>query len=290
MKKLFLLLLPFSLWAHTLFVLFDVGETVALTPVAKELEERGEKVTLLKFDPKTRDRYEPLPECDLIGYDIDTLIVGDASYLQLQFVKAYKGVAKTFCYYDNPLEIDKIPYAPLIREFEQEVDLFLVPSGFAATTSNAHQLEIVGNPDLDLFEVAVQSISEIPGRVTYFGGYDVDYEAAFQAFVATYKDYQGEVIIRPHPKTSGDLEEKWTQGTSLVVGESLSAIEAIGCSEFIIIHRSSIGTKAAIAGKKVFSIDSGGEIKEVNHSRKSLNVPSGATEKIADLLSQKKPR
>ncbi|QVL57026.1 MAG: hypothetical protein KFB93_06500 [Simkaniaceae bacterium] len=284
MKKILLFLFPFSLWAQTLFVLFDAGETVALSPVANELKERGEEVTILKFDPKTRDRYQPLLQEDIEGYAPDVLVVGDASYLQLQFVKAYKGNAKTVCYYDNPLEIERIPYVDLIREFEKEVDLFLVPSGLAASSSHAPKCLIVGNPDLDFFENEIQSISVSPGRITYFGGYDCDYEEAFKAFVAVYKDYQGEVIVRPHPKTDGDLEKKWTQGTSIIVGESLSTIEAIGCSERIIIHRSSIGTKAAIAGKKVFSIESDGTIEEVRHSRQSLNLPSKATLRIADLL------
>ena len=255
MKKLLLMLFPFSLWAQILFVLFDAGETVALTPVAKELEKRGEEVTILKFDPKTRDRYEPLLQDEIEGYAPDVLVIGDASYLQLQFLKTYKGKAKTICYYDNPLEIKRIPYAALIREFEKEVDLFLVPSGLAATSSQSKECQIVGNPDLDLFEEKVQSIPISPRRVTYFGGYDIDYEEAFKAFVAIYKDYSGEVIVRPHPKTEGELERKWSQGTSIKVGEPLSTIEAVGASELIIIHRSSIGTKAAIAGKKVFSIE-----------------------------------
>lgn len=283
MKKLLLLLFPFTLWAQTLFVLFDAGETVALTPVAKELEKRGKEVTVLKFDPKTRNRYAPLSPEEIEKYHPDVLIVGDASYLQLQFLKTFKGKAKTVCYYDNPLEIDKIPYAALIREFEKEVDLFLVPSGLAAESSVAPKWEIVGNPDLDHFEEEIQSIPVCPGRVTYFGGYDSDYEEAFKAFVAIYRDYKGEVVVRPHPTTSGELENKWTEGTPIKVGASLSTLEAVGVSERIIIHRSSLGTKAAIAGKKVFSIESDGSIHEICYTRESLNVPSGAIKKIADL-------
>lgn len=157
----------------------------------------------------------------------------------------------------------------------------------AAKSSSAPKWEIVGNPDLDRFEEEIRSIPVSPGRITYFGGYDSDYEDAFKAFVAIYKDYKGEVVVRPHPKTKGQLERKWTEGTSIKVGESLSTLEAVGISERIIIHRSSLGTKAAIAGKKVFSIESDGSIHEILHTRESLNVPSGATEKIADLLLQK---
>jgi len=287
MKKLLLLLLPICIWANTLFVLFDAGETEALIPVAEELKVRGEEVTVLKFDPKQRDRYEPLPESEILGYDPNVLIVGDASILQLQFVKAYRGKAKTICYYDNLLEIDKIPYAPLIREFEKEVDLFLVSSSLAAQSSKAQSLEIVGNPDLDLFEKKVGEIPVTKGRLTYFGGYDTDYEDAFRAFIEYVLNYEGEVIVRPHPKTDGELERRLTQGTPIKVGESLSSIEAVGRSELIIIHRSSIGTKAAIAGKKVLSIESDGKIQEVKQTRETLNVPAGATERILVLLSQK---
>ncbi|WP_316357954.1 hypothetical protein [Candidatus Neptunichlamydia sp. REUL1] len=42
------------------------------------------------------------------------LVVGDAPIGKLEYVRAFKGKSKTVCYYDNALEIDRIPYAELI--------------------------------------------------------------------------------------------------------------------------------------------------------------------------------
>ena len=133
----------------------------------------------------------------------DVLVVGDASIGQLQYVRAFKGKSKTLCYYDNTLEIDRIPYADLIREFEKEVDLFLVPSALAAKSRRA-AAHIVGNPDLDRFENKVGEFEVVPGRVVYFGGYDKDYEEAFKAFLELYPD----AIVYPHPKTDGSFRKK----------------------------------------------------------------------------------
>lgn len=287
MKKLILFLIPFGLWAQTLFVLFDAGETVALTPVAEKLKAQGEEVIVLKYDPKIMDRYEEISDGEIEGYAPDVLVVGDASKVQLQFVRALKGKAEVFCYYDNPLEIDRIPYAPLIREFEKEVDHFLVPSRCAAQSSAARNLQVVGNPDLDLFEEEVGTYHVTPGRVVYIGGYDTDYEEAFHHFVQKFREYEGEVIVRPHPKTDGSLEKRLTEGTSIQVGESLSTTESLGRSELIIIHRSSLGTKASICGKKVISIESDGTFQEVIHTRDSLGFPRESLLRIVELLQQR---
>lgn len=234
MKKLILFLIPFGLWAQT-----------------------------LKYDPKVMDRYEELGV--IKGYSPDVLVVGDASKVQLQFVRALKGKARVFCYYDNPLEIDRIPYAPLIREFEKEADYFLVPSRCAAQSSAARNLQVVGNPDLDLFEEEVGTYDVTPGRVVYIGGYDTDYEEAFCHFVQKFRNHKGEVIVRPYPKTDGSLEKRFTEGTSIQVGEALSTAESLGRSELIVIYRSSLGTKASICGKRVLSIESDGTTQEVVH-------------------------
>lgn len=287
MKKLILFLVPFALWGQTLFVLFDAGETLALTPVIERLKEKGEEVLVLKYDPKTMDRFERLPEEEVASYAPDVLVVGDASQAQLQFVQALKGKAEIFCYYDNPLEIDRIPYAELIRTFEKKVDHFLVPSRCAAQSSSAKNPTVVGNPDLDFFEAEVENYPITPGRVVYIGGYDIDYEEAFKHFVKKFQAYEGEVVVRPHPKTDGSLEKRLTEGTLIQVGESLSTVESLGRAELVVIHRSSLGTKASLCGKKVLSIESNGEAVELSYSRESLGVPHGAVALIEDLLQQK---
>lgn len=290
MRKLLALLLPFALWAQIIFVLFDAGETVSLMPVINELMDRGEEVVTLKFDPRVIDRYAKLPEEEVSKYRGEVFVVGDASTLQLQFVEANRGRARIYCYYDNPLEIDRIPYAPLIREFEKKADYFLVPSKCAAMSSKAENPMIVGNADLDLFEETLSQYEVTPGRVTYIGGYDADYEQAFCHFSEKYKDYEGQVVVRPHPKSDGALEKKYTEGTTIQVGEALSSMEAVGRSELIVIHRSSLGTKASICGKRVIAIESDGTVADITHTRESLGVPRGAAALFSDLVQQKSLR
>lgn len=269
MKKVLIFLLPFALWADYLFVLHDVGETLALMPVIEELLERGETVEVIRLDPT--DRYSSI-EIERVAPDV--LVVGDASIGQLQYVRAFKGKSKTVCYYDNTLEIDRIPYADLIREFEKEVDLFLVPSALAAKSSCA-AAHIVGNPDLDRFENKVGEFEVVPGRVVYFGGYDKDYEEAFKAFLELYPD----AIVYPHPKTDGVLERSY--GAHIGKGASL---QAVGEAEIVVVHRSSIGVKAALAGKTAYSVESDGSIHKITTTRASLNVPQDSVHLICDLL------
>ena len=273
MKKLLLFLLPFALWADYLFVLHDVGETVALMPVIKELQERGETVEVIRIDPT--DRYASIEVSCAVP---EVLVVGDTSVGQLEYVRAFKGKSKTVCYYDNALEIDRIPYAELIREFEQEVDFFLVPSALAAKSSHV-KAHVVGNPDLDRFENEVGEFEVVPGRVVYFGGYDKDYEEAFKAFLKFYPD----AIVYPHPKTDGTLE----RGYGAHIGEE-SSLQAVGEAETVVVHRSSIGVKAALAGKTVYSVESDGSLRKITTTRASLNIPRDSVDLICDFLLQKR--
>jgi len=269
MKKLLIFLLPFSLWANYLFVLHDVGETLALEPCIHELRERGELVHVIKLEKK--DRYRKVPIEKIYA---ETLVVGCSSAGQLQYLEAFKGKSKTVCYYDNALEIHRIPYRALIREFERKADHFLVPSITAANSSIRKAL-IVGNADLDKFEEEVGKYEEVKGRVVYFGGYDDDYKEAFKAFISLYP----RAIVYPHPSTDGNLERSF----GAYIGKDPS-IKAVGEAEYVMIHRSSIGVKASIAGKKVYSVDQDGEGDEIQANRNTLGIPYGSTQIICDFL------
>ncbi|MCB1110419.1 MAG: hypothetical protein KDK64_05515 [Chlamydiia bacterium] len=271
MKKLLLFLLPWALWADYLFVFYDVGETVALMPVVEALRERGEEVRVIALE--RGDRYASVEVCEKAP---DVLVVGDASRAQLQYVQAFRGSSKTVCYYDNALEIDRIPYADLIREFEQAVDWFLVPSQKAAASSVVDAI-VVGNPDMDCFEEGVGAYEEIPGRVVYFGGYDDDYEEAFQAALMHFP----EAIVYPHPRTEGRLERSY----GAQIGEA-SSLQAIGEAETVVIHRSSIGVKAALAGKNVWIVEADGAVKLLKLTRETLGIPRDATGLICRLLHE----
>lgn len=268
-------LIPFSIWADYLFVLYDVGETVALKPVMSELIARGEVVRVLTYGG--RERYEELSPEELC--DAEVLVTGTASKIQLQYIQHCSG--KTIAYYDNPLSIETISYAPLIREFENAVDLFLVPSRAAAESSHAEHIEIVGNPDLDQYTDSMP----IQGLITYFGGYDPDYEAAFKAFLNYVAPLDYEVIVRPHPKTDGSLERGLIEGFSHVTleGSDLSAVEAVAQSEIVACHRSSMAVKAASAGKEVICIDSEGNITHPP-TREELGIPSESIQRFLRFL------
>jgi len=102
------------------------------------------------------------------------VITGAASYVQLQCIQYCSG--KKIVYYDNSLEIENLPYAPLVREFEKIADEFWVSSQIAASSSNADDILIVGNPDFDqYFALAGQKPS--CRWITFFGVYDGDYAA-----------------------------------------------------------------------------------------------------------------
>ncbi|NRA90758.1 MAG: hypothetical protein HRU43_06495 [Simkaniaceae bacterium] len=272
MKKLLIFLLPFSLWANYLFVLHDVGETLALEPCINELRERGALVHVIKLEKK--DRYRKVTIEKIYA---KTLVVGCSSAAQLQYLEAFKGKAKTVCYYDNALEIHRIPYHLLIREFERKADHFLVPSLRAASSSIRKSL-IVGNADLDTFEEEVGKYEEVKERVVYFGGYDDDYEEAFKAFISLYP----QATVYPHPSSDGTFE----RSLRAHIGTD-SSIKAVGEAEYVMIHRSSIGIKASIAGKKVYSIDQGGEVDEVQANRNTLGILYGSTQIICDFLQEK---
>ena len=268
-------LIPFSLWGDYLFVLYDVGETVALTPVIHELTARGEEIRVLTYGE--RERYEELSPDALC--DAEVLVTGTASKIQLQYVQHCTG--KAIAYYDNPLSIETISYASLIREFENAAALFLVPSRVAAESSHAKHIEVVGNPDLDQYYGSMP----IQGLITYFGGYDPDYEAAFKAFLNYVAPLDYEVIVRPHPKTDGSLERGLIEGISHVTlgGSDLSAAEAVAQSEIVACHRSSMAVKAACVGKEVICIDAEGNITHPP-TREELGIPSEATQRILRFL------
>ncbi|MGE3715080.1 MAG: hypothetical protein AB7G16_00900 [Simkaniaceae bacterium] len=274
-KVVLFLVFPLSIWGDYLFVLYDAGETVALEPVIEALQKRGEEVEVLRYGMK--GRYEELSLEELS--DADVVVTGTASKIQLQHIQHAQG--KTVAYYDNALPIETLSYALLIREFEEAADLFLVPSQVASASSHAKHVEVVGNPDLDRYQGSEMQ----KGVLTYFGGYDPDYEAAFRAFLNYVAPLEYQVVVRPHPKTDGSLEKKLIEGMpNISLGDPhLSAVEAVAQSEMIVCHRSSMAVKAAAAGKKVLCIDAEGRIT-YPPSREELGIPSDATERIVSFL------
>ena len=279
---LYFIFLPLFAFAKAhLFVLFDAGETYALRPVIEKLIQEGEEVDVLalgtaqKLMPEahtfpgvgpTWDRYASIPEEIFTSYHPEVVILGTASEIQLQFAEAFQDRAIVVAYYDNFNPIEHSNYVDLIREIETLTDLFLVSSELAAKSSHAKNVHIVGNPDIEEMIEQMGKVDSISIKkelgldltkpiVTYIGGYDDDYEEAFSLFVEGIKrfpDYQ--VVICPHPKTNGSLEKKFLK-EACFPGNSLTSAQVVALADVVVCHRSTLGIKSLIAGKKVIFVD-----------------------------------
>lgn len=275
MKKflyLFLLLLPLCGFAKThLFVLFDAGETHALKPVIEDLIDHGETVDVIALGtaqtlmPQARtipevdrswDRYTPLPETSVLeGCSPDVVIIGVASTIQLQVAKAFEGKAKVVAYYDNFNPIHQSVYASLIREIEPHVDLFLTASDKGAASSFAKEVHVVGNPDVEKMIQKLQEYESEPRSIVYIGGYDTDYPEALELFaegMELFPDHQ--LLLCPHPKSDGSLEH--TLFPNAII--SRDSLAAVAQAEVVVCHRSTLGIKSLLAGKKVIFVDPAG--------------------------------
>lgn len=272
MKKflcLLLLLFPLCSFAKThLFVLFDAGETHALKPVIEDLIAHGETVDVLAFGTaqtlypdtltvkqidRSWDRYAPLPDTELLGaYSPDVVIIGVASAIQLQIAKAFEGTATIVAYYDNFNPIDRSVYASLIREIEPHVDLFLTASDKGAASSYAKKTLTVGNPDVEKVIEALQDCDSDSQVIAYIGGYDTDYPEALELFAAVMRQFSGyHLVMCPHPKSDGSLEHHLFPNATFSQ-DSLAAIKQAGV---VVCHRSTLGIKCLLAGKKVIFVD-----------------------------------
>jgi len=278
-----LFLLPIFGFAKThLFVLFDAGETYVLQPVIEDLKAQGEVVDVLALgtsqslmpNAKTLlgvdrfwDRYQMLLETQLedicATYEPEVVTIGVSSKIQLQIAQKFQKKASIVAYYDNFNPIERSVYAPLIREIEAHVDLFLTASEFGAASSHAKEVHVVGNPDLEkmiskINEVDRPTIKEKLGLhptcpvVTYIGGYDTDYEEGLRLFATGmdfYPNYQ--IVICPHPKSDGSLEKSYFQKACFPE----DTIAAIALADVVVCHRSTLGIKSLLAGKKVIFVD-----------------------------------
>lgn len=291
MSRIFFFLLtlfPFFTFAQEggyLFVLFDAGETIALTPVIEELMREGEQVEVLVMGtahnlmPKKRNieevdrrwnRHQLLPEKRLkeilSHYQPQVVVLGVASKIQGQIGAFFRGKAQIIAYYDHFNPIESSPYAELIREIERDVDLFLVPSTIAASSSLAQNIQIVGNPSIEQMIDEIKCVDSLTLKrklglnlnspiMTYIGGYDSDYKEAlclFAKFRSRFSNYQ--LIVCPHPKTNG-LLEKQVFPDGVFLKAPMTSTEAIALADVVICHRSTLGIKALFARKKVIFVD-----------------------------------
>lgn len=258
---LYALFLPLSAFTapECLFVLFDAGETYALRPVIQKCQEEGRDFKVLRrgtaetIDLEIDDRY--FAQNDDLSPKV--VVIGVCCRWQHEMAQKFQKKAKVIAYYDNFNAIDDMPFASLIREIEKEVDLFLVPTPEAARSSRSEHVQIVGQPDLLSFARKLETFPHLPMKkqIAYIGGYDTDYEAAFRLFVRSSEG--NEVVVCPHPKTDGSLERRVLreEGRDDIQVAIQGSTEVIAESSVVVCHRSTLGIKAAFAGKHVIFFD-----------------------------------
>ena len=88
--------------------------------------------------------------------------------------------------------------------------------------------------------------------MAYIGGYDVDYPEALELFASAMQDFPNiQLVMCPHPKSDGSLEQRLFPNATL----SQDSLAAIKQADVVVCHRSTLGIKSLLAGKKVIFVD-----------------------------------
>ncbi len=175
-----------------LFILYDAGETHALTPVMEAMPPTDYKVLVmgtareqiqqaavpaqcirdLHHDFGTQavvDKGAWPRETQLSTEDLnqvskhltaDVIVTGVVSEAQYQLAELYKkSGSKLIGYYDNPhVGLDHFPCSKLLRKFEAFMDTMMVPST-AIAKSFSRPCHVVGQPSLKAWREKVQRIN-----------------------------------------------------------------------------------------------------------------------------------
>jgi len=275
-----------SMYANPyLFVLFDAGETLSLKPVIERLKEEGKQVDVVALGTaplfiadakkiehvdKDWDRNQSLSQKkfhDIFSsYKPETVVIGVASVIQKQVAEYFHKRAQVIGYYDNFGSIEQISYASLVREIEKHLHMLLTASSFGADSSDVKEVHVVGNPDVEIFgnrlkEVDVAKlkkrfkIDEEARVITYVGGYGNDDVLALKILAEGMRSFpQDYLIVCPHPKTDGTLEKRYLPKGQFA-NEGIFSTEGVALADIVVCHRSTLGIKSIMLGKRVIFID-----------------------------------
>lgn len=270
-----------------LFIFFDAGETLALSPVLRDLQSRnvtfkviamataGEVIdippsSLIHLDQShSADRYTPLPD-DTIdrlasAYSVDIVISGMVSKAQHQLLHAFKAKQSQVITYYDPFE--SLKPTSIAFPFLDVADHILVPCETVATSirdlSKGPTVTCVGHPTLEEWVQASLHFHHQPAAkktILYLGGYGPDYDQAFSLFVDAIHSFRSHnIVVALHPKTSGAEERSILRAKGAdyirILPKDVSSITASQSADTIVTHRSSAGVHALFTGKPVIYLD-----------------------------------
>ncbi len=297
-SKVLVFLAALSLFAgektDVLFYLQDAGETYALLPVAKKLEEQGVSTLILvagaaeEIVPKENFPAEKIWTFSDLGIEerIDRawersqtlvqerieqvlealepseVVAGVAYQLQGQVLHAYrKKGTPTFAYWDNFQADGENPYFQTARKVAAAAEKVLVPCKGPFKQDGI----VVGQPTLEAWVDQVQKADLAAIRrklgagaeqklALFVGGYGKEYEEAFLLFSAGIEEGEILYLVQPHPKTGGAFERAHLKSGMRVLSGEISTIEAAAVSGLVICHQSTVAFQAMAAGKAVIHI------------------------------------
>ncbi len=297
-SKMFVFLTALSLFAgektDVLFYLQDAGETYALLPVAKKLEEQGVSTLILAAGAAeeivSRENYPSEKIWTFsnlgIGERVDRawersqtlrperieqvlealepkeVVAGVAYELQGQVLSAYRGKGvPSFAYWDNFQADGENAYFQTARKVAAAAEKVLVP----CKGPFKEDALVVGQPTLEAWAGQVQNADLAAIRrklgleweqklALFIGGYGKEYEEAFLLFSEGVQEGEILYLVQPHPKTGGAFEKARLKPGMRVLAGEISTIEAAAVSGLVICHQSTVAFQALAAGKAVIHV------------------------------------
>lgn len=204
--------------------------------------------------------------------DAELFITGVAFELQGQLLEECKRQKiKTIAYWDNFNANGDNNYFKVAHAVKEKADYLFVPSELVAKDLFSINIPtiIVGHPSLEKWKDSLnlyKGIASSPKKneahmMTYIGSYGAGYEKAFHFFLDILREseFEGVVMIQPHPRTDGSFERKTIEGwekdhIDLQVMEEVSTYALVSLSDYIVCYNSSVGIQALAAGKRVLYV------------------------------------
>jgi hypothetical protein len=279
MKKLLLLLVAASgLYAESVSVLFLISneeEEAAFAPIIEQCEKKGVTCRTLTFEGKS-DQLADQEEIEEICRDIQprAILSGLNTLAQGQLLAAYKGVAKTFGFWNR---LDYMGQDNTIAcAVQKEADVVLLPLKEVAllpelASRPQEECVVVGHPLLDDWKEEVtgldkkallESVHADPERftITYFGGKGRDYEASYPLFL-TYvaqleKDFNDlcktdkeklNIFVQTPDGATGWFEEKHSPDHFKI--DELNDLEAVVVADLVASYNALEASQALVLGK-----------------------------------------
>ena len=260
MRKIVLfVLIAFSAYAEKttlLFHLHDAGETYALIPVIRQLDEEdylviasGVACRLLEELPKNRIR--TLEDREKI--EPRKVLTGVADDLQGETLDFFRSRALTYAFWDNFNTEGPSAYFSRAHRIQEKADVLLLPCESLLTSFSHRKSFVVGHPALPE--------PTKPKLVVWIGGYGENYEEAHALFKEGMKSVVGCVVLEQyHPKTG--------------LKNDLKTSDAIALADLVVCHQTSAAFQALAQNKPVLHVIPEGQEFE------SIPIEKGLAKKV----------